>query len=109
MIYVKHLGEYLILKKFTCIYKSFYYFKKNITKSCYINIQGWQKVHCKKTYSCSLTSFLTCIIDLENFCNNVFDDSLAFLHTSMMVEIRGTLVEDGRYLMNEGSWCLNKK
>jgi hypothetical protein len=42
----------------------------------------------KRTYSCcSLTSFVTCIIDLEDFCNNVFDDSLTSLHTSMMVNL----------------------
>jgi hypothetical protein len=55
-----------------------------------------KRVHCKETYSCcSLTSFLTCILDLKDFCNSVFDDSLASLHTSMMVEIGGTSVEGG--------------
>jgi hypothetical protein len=48
----------------------------------------------KETYSCcSLTSFVTCIIDLEEFCSSVFDDSLASLHTSMLVEIGGTSID----------------
>ncbi len=55
-----------------------------------------KRVHRKETYSCcSLTSFLICVIDLKDFCNSVFDDFLASLHTSMMVEIGGTSVEGG--------------
>jgi hypothetical protein len=58
----------------------------------------------KRTYNCcSLTSFVTCIIDLEDFCNNVFDDSLTILHTSMMVKIGGTLVNT-LWMGGVGAW-----
>jgi hypothetical protein len=55
-----------------------------------------KRAHRKETYSCcSLTSLLTCIPDLKDFCSTIFDDSLAFLHTSMMVEIGGISIEGG--------------
>lgn len=45
---------------------------------------GWLQ---KKYNWCSLTSFLTCLTNLDDFGNTVFDESLTFLHTSMMVKI----------------------
>jgi hypothetical protein len=55
-----------------------------------------KRAHHKETYNCcSLTSILNCVIDLKDFCSSVFDGSLASLHTSMMVETRGTLIEGG--------------
>jgi hypothetical protein len=63
-----------------------------------------KRAHHKETYSCcSLTSFLTCIIDLEDFCSSVFDESLTFLHTSMMVKIGGTSV-DTLWMGGVGAW-----
>jgi hypothetical protein len=60
------------------------------------HMEDGKRVHCKETYNCcSLTSLLTCLIDLVYFCGIIFYDSLASLHTSMMAKIGGTSLEGG--------------
>jgi len=63
-----------------------------------------RRAHHKKTYnSCSVSSFLNCLIDLEDFGTTIFDDSLTSVYTSMLVKIGGASTKGGVDTLSMGA------